>query len=93
MPVLKVTCTAQYDNKKLDITILENKHHGLKCVDLVNNYISHYTFLRPLVLVLKQFLYSIEMNDTYKGGLSSYSLILMLVAFLQVIKEIAKTFH
>ena len=33
--VLKVTCTNEYNNKKLDITIQENKHNGLKCVQLV----------------------------------------------------------
>ncbi|EAR96991.3 nucleotidyltransferase domain protein (macronuclear) [Tetrahymena thermophila SB210] len=83
VPVLKVTCTQKYDYKKLDITILEGKHNGIKCVDLVNNYINAYQHLKPLVLVLKQFLHSLEMNDTYKGGLSSYSLILMLVYFIQ----------
>jgi len=53
VPVLKVTCTSAYDNKKLDITILEPKHNGLKCVDLVNNYLANYRLLRPLVLVMK----------------------------------------
>ncbi|KAL4510168.1 hypothetical protein ABPG72_010361 [Tetrahymena utriculariae] len=83
VPVLKVTCTQKYDFKKLDITILEGKHNGIKCVDLVNNYINAYQHLKSLVLVLKQFLHCLEMNDTYKGGLSSYSLILMLVYFIQ----------
>ena len=81
-PVLKVTCSQLYDCKKLDITIMEPKHNGLKCVELVNNYLQQFKLLRPLVLVLKQFLCALEMKDTFKGGLSSYSLILMLVYYL-----------
>ena len=41
-----------------------------------------YECLKPLVLVLKQFIFSANLNDTYQGGLSSYGLILMIVSFL-----------
>lgn len=39
--------------------------------------------MRPLVLVLKQVLMRRRMNIPYEGGLSSYALTLMVVAFLQ----------
>lgn len=40
--------------------------------------------LPPLVLVLKQFLLTRELNEVFTGGISSYSLILMAISFLQV---------
>lgn len=40
--------------------------------------------LKPLVLVIKQILYINQLHDTYTGGLGSYSVLLMVVAFLQV---------
>lgn len=40
--------------------------------------------IEPLLLVLKQFLKANELNDPYKGGLSSYGLFLMISSFLQL---------
>jgi|JI9StandDraft_1071089.scaffolds.fasta_scaffold785014_1 non-canonical poly(A) RNA polymerase PAPD5/7 len=45
--------------------------------------VDQYAELRPLAFVLKTFIYSSNLYDTYQGGLSSYGLILMIVAFLQ----------
>lgn len=83
IPVLKINCTKQYHNKKIDISIQENKHNGLLCVELVKDYLNMYPPVRPLVLILKQFLYHLNLNDTYIGGLSSYALILMIVYLIQ----------
>lgn len=83
IPVLKITCSEEFMNKKVDITVQESKHNGLECVQLVKELLLHYAPLKPLVLVLKQFLFACNLNDTFKGGLSSYGLILMIVAYLQ----------
>lgn len=66
-------------NKKVDISIFDSRHNGLACVDLVKEYLSFYPALKPIVLALKQYLYTLNLNDTYLGGLSSYGLILMVV--------------
>ena len=42
-----------------------------------------YESLKPLVLALKNILKRANLNDPYKGGISSYGLILMIVYFLQ----------
>jgi DNA polymerase sigma len=42
-----------------------------------------YPTLRPLVLTLKHLLFLRGLNKPYHGGLSSYALVLMVVAFLQ----------
>ena len=40
--------------------------------------------IRPLVLVLKQFLLNRGLNEVYSGGLGSYGLILLCVSFFQM---------
>ena len=45
-----------------------------------------YPILKFLVLVLKQFLLQRDLNEVFTGGISSYSLILLTVSFLQVRK-------
>lgn len=82
-PVIKIVCNAEYLNKKLDITMQDHKHNGLNCVDLVKEYLIQYEgILRPIVFIMKHLLYMAELNDPYQGGLSSYGLILMVVALL-----------
>jgi len=65
VPVLKITCSKQYANKKVDISIQETRHNGIHCVELVRDYLAVYPPLRPLVLAFKQFLYTLNLNDTY----------------------------
>lgn len=84
-PVLKIECTAQYNSKKMDITIKEARHTGINCVSLVRDYIVEYEkILRPIVFVLKQMVFMAGLNDPFTGGINSYGLILMVVAYLQV---------
>ena len=66
VPVTKVTCTEKYMNKRLDITIKDQKHNGLSCVDLVKKYLKTYSELKPLVLVLKFLIYNLDLYDTYQ---------------------------
>lgn len=58
-------------------------HFGLKTVDLVKEYLNTYKVLKPIILALKTLLKNGNLNDPYKGGLSSYGLILMVVSFIQ----------
>lgn len=83
-PVLKIECTSLFNFKRLDITIKEIRHTGMSCVDLVREYIAEYEhILKPMVFVLKQMVYMANLNDPFTGGINSYGLILMVVAFLQ----------
>lgn len=73
-----------YDEQfSIDITHWTEYHNGVKCVNLVKDYLFECWFIEPLVLVLKQMLKVNNLNDPYKGGLSSYGLFLMIVAFIQ----------
>ena len=83
IPIIKICSIDKYNNKLIDISIQDEKHFGLKCVDLVKQYIIQYECLKPLVLALKNILKRAHLNDPYKGGISSYGLILMIIYFLK----------
>jgi non-canonical poly(A) RNA polymerase PAPD5/7 len=40
--------------------------------------------IRPLAMVLKYYLHQLGLNEPYKGGIGSYTLLIMIVSFLQV---------
>ena len=48
------------------------------------DFMDKYPNLKYIVLVLKHFLLQRDLNEVFTGGISSYSLILMTVSFLQV---------
>ena len=86
VPIIKLFAIEQYNNMSIDISIQDENHFGLKCVELVKNYIKEYKSLKPLVLAIKNILKRANLNDPYKGGISSYGLFLMIVYFLQGLK-------
>ena len=90
IPIIKLICDKSFNNMPIDISIQDERHFGLKCVELVKGFISQYESLKPLVLVLKNILKRANLNDPYKGGISSYGLILMIVTYLQTQKKIGK---
>ena len=79
VPVLKYTDKAT--GVKVDISF--NHLSGLDSARVIQQFISTFPFLPKLVLLLKQFLTQQGLNEVYRGGISSYCLILLLVSFLQ----------
>lgn len=81
---------------KVDISF--NMKTGVESVSLIKEFIREFPALKPLVLLLKQFLlqrfelnrffiFKIilrDMNEVWTGGISSYGLILMTINFLQM---------
>lgn len=65
IPVLKVVCSEEYQNKRLDISIKEPNHNGLRCVNFIKEALNKFEAMKPLILVLKHFLYSSNFSDTY----------------------------
>lgn len=47
------------------------------------SYIDLYPPLESLTFILKKFIYLSGLSAPYKGGISSYALVLMIVAFIQ----------
>ncbi|CAG9837125.1 unnamed protein product [Diabrotica balteata] len=80
VPIVKLT------DKKTDIKvdISFNMCNGVKSAELIKNFIEKFPVLPKLVYVLKQFLFQRDLNEVFTGGISSYSLILMCISFLQL---------
>ena len=84
VPVIKVsTKDARAKMIQLDISFDSNEHHGLEAVQMISEVMEELPLIRPLVLVLKQFLLDRGLLTSYTGGLSSYCLFLMVARYLQ----------
>ena len=95
VPVVKLTVDPHFfggelkDYVKVDISFedqsegVEGKHVGLMAVTWVKEMLAEYPFAQELVLCLKQVLYLQGLHSAYLGGLSSYSLVLWVTAYLR----------
>ncbi|KAK2489122.1 hypothetical protein MC885_013386 [Smutsia gigantea] len=83
VPIIKLT--DQETEVKVDISF--NMETGVRAAEFIKNYMKKYSLLPYLILVLKQFLLQRDLNEVFTGGISSYSLILMAISFLQGILE------
>ena len=52
-------------------------------VNYINTSLKKYEEIRPLLLVIKRYFRVMKMNKSFTGGLSSYSLFLLILAFLK----------
>ncbi|XP_060721607.1 terminal nucleotidyltransferase 4A isoform X1 [Tachysurus vachellii] len=80
VPIIKLT--DQETEVKVDISF--NVETGVKAAHFIKDYVKKYTVLPYLIFVLKQFLLQRDLNEVFTGGISSYSLILMVISFLQL---------
>ncbi|XP_067268461.1 terminal nucleotidyltransferase 4A isoform X3 [Chanodichthys erythropterus] len=80
VPIIKLT--DQETDVKVDISF--NVETGIKAASFIKEYVKKYTVLPYLIFVLKQFLLQRDLNEVFTGGISSYSLILMVISFLQL---------
>ncbi|XP_061675616.1 terminal nucleotidyltransferase 4A-like [Syngnathoides biaculeatus] len=80
VPIIKLT--DHETEVKIDISF--NVETAVKAAQFIKSYLKKYTVLPPLIFVLKQFLLQRDLNEVFTGGISSYSLILMAISFLQL---------
>lgn len=80
VPIIKLT--DRESQVKVDISF--NMQSGVEAAKLIKSFKRKYPVLEKLVLVLKQFLLQRDLNEVFTGGISSYSLILMCISFLQL---------
>jgi DNA polymerase sigma len=84
VPVIKVsTKDTRARMIQLDISFDGPEHHGLEANQMVTLILEELPLIRPLMLVLKQFLLRRGLLTAYTGGLSSYCLFLMVARYLQ----------
>ena len=84
VPVLKIFTKNEYHKISLDISLENPEHHGEECVNYIKQKIQEYEVLTPLTFALKTILLKAFLNDPYKGGLSSYGIILLIINYLNV---------
>lgn len=83
IPVLQLLVNTDMGKVKVDVTVNEEKHRGLKCTQAVWSLLQTQPCLRAVFLTLKQVFHYCEANQPFKGGLGSYSLFLMTAALLE----------
>ena len=79
VPIVKFT--DKWTEVKVDISF--NMQSGLLSAEKIKAFLKQYPLLDKLVMIIKQFLYQRNLNEVYTGGIGSYSLILLIVSFLQ----------
>ncbi|CAD8053393.1 unnamed protein product [Paramecium sonneborni] len=58
-------------------------HSGFITTDLVKQWMKEYPAIQQLVLILKSIIKKLGLSESYTGGLSSYSLIIMVYSYLR----------
>jgi len=89
IPLVKMTLAAT----NISVDVCFNQDTGPPAALLMKRYLEALPPLRPLTFVLKYFLAARELNEPYSGGVGSYMLQLMIVAFLQHRERDAKNFN
>ncbi|KAG8918477.1 hypothetical protein FRC02_002341 [Tulasnella sp. 418] len=80
VPIIKLTSV--YGHFPIDISI--NQDGGIRTGKLVNQWLHELPALRVLVMIVKVILSQQSLNEVYKGGIGSYTVILMVKSFLQI---------
>ncbi|KAI9141051.1 hypothetical protein BKA69DRAFT_1028900, partial [Paraphysoderma sedebokerense] len=80
VPILK--CVNRAIGYPIDISF--NLTSGVKTAAVVKKYVADFPALRPLVMVLKHFLHQRELNEVFSGGIGSYTLVTMMLNFLNM---------
>ena len=73
---IDISFPVSYNNKK-------NKNTPFLQIEYVRNSLQKYTDASIVIRILKRALKLTDMNNSYKGGLSSYTLFLMVISFLK----------
>lgn len=81
--LLGLSCRS-FQTIQLDITYGERiKETGIAAAQFMRGMQMQYPELRPLVVTLKKLLRLRQLNDAFRGGLSSYALALMIASLIQ----------
>ncbi|XP_025115205.1 non-canonical poly(A) RNA polymerase PAPD5-like isoform X2 [Pomacea canaliculata] len=84
VPIVKMTDAATEVKVDISFNMDHNNANGVESARLIQKFLQDYPNLKYLVLVLKQFLLQRDMNEVFTGGISSYSLTLLAISFLQL---------
>ncbi|KAH0480055.1 MAG: uncharacterized protein KVP18_003696 [Porospora cf. gigantea A] len=77
----------------LPVDVSFNQESALTTSQFVRDQMESNRWFRPMVLILKLFLRQRNLSETYRGGVGSYLLSVMVVSFLQQSVSMLKTGH
>ncbi|KAJ3887328.1 hypothetical protein GG344DRAFT_55872, partial [Lentinula edodes] len=86
VPIIKFVTT--HGHIPVDVSI--NQGNGKVGADVVNGFLRDIIALRALVMITKMFLSQRSMNEVYTGGLGSYSIVSLVISFLQMHPKIRR---
>lgn len=81
VPIMHFETVDELGSLHIDISV--NSPDGVKLVPIMEKYLDSMPALRYLVLVVKGYLSQLRLNSAQDGGLSSYSLMCLVISFLQ----------
>ncbi|GFN94855.1 pap-associated domain-containing protein 5 [Plakobranchus ocellatus] len=84
VPIVKLTDAESEVKVDVSFNMDNNQNYGVESAQLIQEYLEKYDCLKYLVMVLKQFLLQRDLNEVFTGGISSYSLTLLAISFLQL---------
>ncbi|KAK0424676.1 hypothetical protein QR680_008788 [Steinernema hermaphroditum] len=81
VPILRIEFLPPYENIVVDLNA--NNAVAIKNTHLLNNYSSFDWRVRPVVIVVKEWAKRCGINDSNRSSFTSYSLVLMVIHYLQ----------
>ncbi|KAK3820364.1 MAG: hypothetical protein J3Q66DRAFT_272504, partial [Benniella sp.] len=72
----------------IPVDISFNLTNGIDSGQVISTYIKEIPALRPLTMLVKYFLMIKNHNEVYKGGIGSYTTVIMILSFLQMHPQI-----
>lgn len=73
---------SQLSKIKIDLSFFSiNQPSDLTVIHYIKNQVKNYPEITPLIQVLKRYLSLSKLNSSFNGGLSSHSLLLMIIAY------------
>lgn len=77
VPVIKVSCLNS--DIPIDISINGHHHSGLSSTEMILTIQHFLKPLSPLLILIKEYMKNKDLNDAYRGGLSSYGIFLLVL--------------
>ena len=74
----------EFDKINFDLTFTQNEQeylHSQQVVEYINKSLNTYPMITQMLLLLKRYFKIMKMNKSFHGGLSSYSLYLLIASF------------
>ena len=79
--------TAKFDISFIGVNNIKEKLPSQSIIDYIKDKISKCPNIKPLIYLMKKFLFFNKLNSSYHGGLSSYSVFLMIYSYIKTMQN------